>query len=579
MTFLGKFRIAGPKPLGINDAGLLALLDDPDDPRGVFFAYQVGADKFQLRGATTGQLLFLSVAEAPNAWYQVLYWAGTSSYGTRFELGYLDRARGTASLNFEVDTHRVGLYATTSPNPNCRCMFDVMMGWREKQFGLTVVAPGLDTIQRTKSCAGADLGRVLEASVDLAGADLSGAIDGSGANLTGARLDGTLLSRAKLTGADLRGASLAGADFRGANLTNADLRGATLAGAEFRDLDDAHPTTLAGTNFSGNDVTGTKFPPPPICKTPSNPMKLAGATVDYSSLMLDWSNLDLSHTTIVGMPVDADGAPRLPGLKAVSSVLVGFDFHHANLKSAASPTNFTGAVLSGANFAGADCTRAIFNGATCGGGPERLAAVFAKAYLFNADFTDAQLSGVNFAGAYLYGGSASVSGATMPGVDFAGAYLTSLDLSNVKGKNLAGAVFDGACLVNCNFRGTKIEPDTSGKGASFVAACLQGADFSQATLSGATMVDAGIAPPCPEPGTCRFPATLRFGDMHVKIEITILAAGTILPPNATSSATVCPNRQHGPCTDNKLTSPHAPKSWPVGFSRGDERAPPLVESV
>jgi uncharacterized protein YjbI with pentapeptide repeats len=276
---------------------------------------------------------------------------------------------------------------------------------------------------------------------------------------------------------------------------------------------------------------------------------------------------------------DADGAPRLPGLKAVSSVLVGFDFHHANLKPGTSQTNLSGAVLTGCNFSGADCTRAIFAGATLGGGPDRLAAVFAKAYLFNADFTDAQLSGVNFAGAYLYGGSASVSGATMPGVNFAGAYLTSLDLSNVRGKNLAGAVFDGACLLNCNLTGTIVVPDVHGKGGSFVSACLQGADLSGANLAGATMVDAAIAAPCPSPGTCRFPVTLRFGDMHVTVEITVLDPGTILPASATSNATVCPNRQNGPCTGSKLTSPRAPTSWPVGIGRADERTPPLVDLV
>lgn len=572
MIFLGKLRIAAGKPLGIREDGRLDLIDmAPTDPRGVFLAYQVDDDHFELQGATTGQWLYLSAGESPLAFYPVLYRAATSTRGTRFALSYLDLAAGTVALNFhDGDGTPVGLFVGTGLNPYCECVFDVTRGWlRGRQFGLTLVAPGLPTIQKTKSCAGADLGRVGKAYVDLSGADLSGGIDGSGANFSGALLDRALLSRAKLAGADFRGASLARAEFRGADLTDADFRETDVADTDFRDLDDGTAIKLGGADFSGNDVTRTKFPPPPICKTASNPMKLADATVNYASLLLDWSNLDLSRATIVGMPVDADGAPRLPGLRAVGAVLVGFDFHHANLKPAASPTNFSGAVLSGANFAGADCTRAIFAGATLGGGPERLAAVFAKAYLFNADFTDAQLSGVSFAGAYLYGGTASVSGATMPGVNFAGAYLTSLDLSNVRGKNLAGAVFDGACLVNCNFTGTTVVPDSAGKGGSFVSACLQGADFSGANLVGATLVDAGVASPCPSPGTCKFPATLRFGDMHVRIEITVLDAGTLLPGSATNSATVCPNRQHGPCTGDKLVAARAPTAWPVGLGRGE----------
>ena len=36
----------------------------------------------------------------------------------------------------------------------------------------------------------------------------------------------------------------------------------------------------------------------------------------------------------------------------------------------------------------------------------------------------------------------------------------------------AGAVFDGACLLNCNFTGTTVVPDTHGNGGSFVTACL-----------------------------------------------------------------------------------------------------------
>jgi hypothetical protein len=155
----------------------------------------------------------------------------------------------------------------------------------------------------------------------------------------------------------------------------------------------------------------------------------------------------------------------------------------------------------------------------------------------------------------------------MPGVDFAGAYLTSLDLSNVQNKNMAGAVFDGACLVNCNFTGTTVVPDTSGRGGSFVSACLQGANFSGANLGGATLVDAGVAPPCVTPGECKFPATIKIGGNVVKIEIPVNEAGTILPENVTSVMTVCPDRKHGPCTGSKLISPAAPTWWPVQFKR------------
>jgi uncharacterized protein YjbI with pentapeptide repeats len=578
VTFLGKLRLGANKPLGVREDGLLDLMDiGPSDPRGVFLAYDTGGGRFQLQAATNGLWLHMSVEQSPIAWYPVLTWAGTSSSPTQFLSQYLDLAGGSVTLmwpyhgdseaDVKADVKTVGLFITSGLNPYCRCVFDVTAGVGGVRLAANVLGPGVPEIQRTRSCAGADFGCVGRACVDLTGADLSGGIDGTGAVFSGARLDRTNLSGARLGRADFRGAALGATDFRGGDLTGTDFRGAAIAATDFRDLDGTHPTTLAGTDFSGTDVTTALFPGPPLCRTPSNRVKLVKATVAYSALLLDWSNLDLTEAVIEGMPRDANGRAQLPGLQAVGTVLSRFDLFEANLRSGATQTNFSGAMLVGANLSGADCTRASFAGATLGGSPDHLAAVLAKATLFNADFTDAQLSGVNFVGAYLYGGTATVTGATMPGVDFAGAYLTSLNLSNVQNKNLAGAVFDGACLVNCNFTGTTVVRDAHGRGGSFVSACLQGADFTGANLAGATLVDAGVAPPCVTPGECKFPATLKIGGSVVRIEIPIAEAGTILPENVTSDATICPDRKRGPCTGSKLFAPGAPTSWPVQFKR------------
>jgi hypothetical protein len=188
--------------------------------------------------------------------------------------------------------------------------------------------------------------------------------------------------------------------------------------------------------------------------------------------------------------------------------------------------------------------------------------------LFDANFTDAQLSGVNFSGAYLYGASASVTGATLAGADFSNAYLTGLDLSNVRDANMAGAKFDGACCVNCKFTGTTIVPDSTGGGGSFVSTCLQGADFADASLAGADLVNAAIAPPCPTPGTCTFPATIEIKGNPVTIHITVNDAGTILPPTATTANSVCPDHSDGPCSGAQLHAANAPRSWPVRSTSG-----------
>jgi uncharacterized protein YjbI with pentapeptide repeats len=458
-----------------------------------------------------------------------------------------------------------------------------------------VVVPSLAAMRSAGGAPGADFTNVRLGGADLSGLNLSGAIF-TGASLSQANLTGTILSAnanlanqdlrsctlsktnfsgsnlqgvtlagkvvdplTNLSGANLQGAHLAGATLAGVNLSGADLRRADLNGTNLTGAD------LAGTDFSGLDVRNVIFGPNPKFSTdPKNLTKFTGSTLPFSLIGLNWSYLNLVGTTIVGIPVDGNGRLQLPGLQAVAANLSGRLFSDANLKSAGgSVTNFSGATLVGANFSGADCSGANFTGATLGGGPGQGAAVMSTATLFNAVFNDAQLSGVNFAGAYLYGASASVSGATMPGVDFANAYLTGLNLSNVRNANMAGAVFDGACCVNCNFTGTTVMPDSSGRGGSFVAACLQGANFTDASLGGSDLVNAGIAPPCPTPGTCKFPATLKIAGSPVTIQINVNSAGTLLPPSATNGASVCPDKSNGPCAGSHLYAPGAPKAWPV----------------
>jgi Pentapeptide repeats (8 copies) len=168
---------------------------------------------------------------------------------------------------------------------------------------------------------------------------------------------------------------------------------------------------------------------------------------------------------------------------------------------------------------------------------------------------------------YLYGLKASLSGATTVLANFANAYLTGLDLSSVRDKQMQGATFTGACLANCNCRGTDFT-DYRGKSVSLSKACLQGADFSDATLFGAVMVDAAVAT---EAG--KLQATLNLHGTPQVIPISYKP--TVIPPNATNGQTKCPSRATGPCTGSKLVSPAAPMTvWP-----SKAKLPTLSEAV
>ena len=465
-----------------------------------------------------------------------------------------------------------------------------------------VVVPSLPQIQASKQCPNADFTNVILTGSDLSGVNLSGSTFTSAAlgnvklvgatlraatlelqDLRSCALDGADLTDAHLEGANLSGLVLnppttfAGAHMAGANLSNAKLLGVDLTGADLSGAiltgADLTGAVMAGTNFSGTNLLQTTFGPnPKFSSGPSQLTSFSGATLDYSVIGRQWSYLDLTQATIENLPVDMNQCLQLGGLQAVSSNLTGMDLHNAVLRSGTMRTSFESATLIGANLSGTDCTQASFAGALLGGGSGGAAATLSRSTLFDADFSGAQMSGVNLSGAYLYGASATVSGATMPGVDLSNAYLTGLDLSNVRGKNMAGATFDGACLINCNLTGTTVIPDSYGKGGSFVAACLQGADFTDANLDGADLVDAGVSGPCSQPGTCTFPVTLTIRGQPLKLWITVNDAGTILPASATTKRTTCPNRDDGPCTGAMLISPRAPTAWPVTTS-GREQTP------
>jgi uncharacterized protein YjbI with pentapeptide repeats len=316
-----------------------------------------------------------------------------------------------------------------------------------------------------------------------------------------ATLTGTRLGQTNLTGADLAGMDLRQpASLQGATLTGATLGGATMTKVNLTGAG------LAATDFTGCDLSTTTFSSPFVRSTDSNaPTIFAQCTLPYTVIGLDWSCLDLTGTTITGMPSNLTGLKanglRRPKGEFTALVLDGADFTSATLDLATftqaklranggTKATFAGARLMGSDFTEAVLDQALFTNATLGGVAQTQATKFSFAFISNCDFTGASLYAVVFAGATLVSGNVLSSTATMEEVDFGGAYLADADLS---GANLQGATFDDAFMVQVVLNGTDLTPSQKGaKPSSLTSACLQGADFTSVTLGGAELAGAVI---------------------------------------------------------------------------------------
>src|ERR1700722_20606979 len=491
-----------------------------------------------------------------------------SSFGPSFN----SDNKGILSCAYPCDYwDNASLFILSADNTTVQDVFELF-------FAFKPIVPGLSTI-KSKGGQGCDL-----SYVDLTGADLSG-VNLAGANLqhanltqailTGAKLDGTDLSGAKLEGAtlssdltkaifnsppsfstdpnhltsfrnaklnlaliglnwsyldltdatmvgmpvdltglkathmtalgiDLSGKKLVNAVFINATLTGAILTGANLDGA---DLSSAR---LEGATLS-TDLTKIKFNSPPILSTdPKRLTSFKNAKLNFSLIGLNWSCLDLTDATIVGVPAD------LPDLKANHMTALGIDLNSKKLVSA----DFSHASLAKAVFNAADLTGAVFTGAGLSGANLRgQGTQLGGAHLDMAALSGAALTGVQLIGAtgvaasltYAILDKAVLDKADLKGVDFSGATLketsmqntTSLELAKFAGaylnsvkfqgsKNFHGANFQNACLINCDLTGADLGPSND-VSATMEGAFLQGAGFSGVTLTNANLNGAVVS--------------------------------------------------------------------------------------
>ena len=342
---------------------------------------------------------------------------------------------------------------------------------------------------------------------NLTNAKLSHA-DLTGANLTQTSLNGAdltnnaILHKADLTFSDLTGAQLPGADLTNASLVNtktganftgahldgsylyiADFSSATLNGATLNDVAFGI-TVLAGATVNGATFAGTNIGAGATYTL--DQLKVAnlnGAIFDQQTFgFMDFSGINFSGASFQGATFEniTCGGPT--------------NFTGANLTSATFEQDPTSHSLSGCKFDRANLQKATFKTSIAGMGMMLGSSTFNGAQMQGAqmvdtDATGADLTGANMTGANLLGAvlskPLSLQNAILDGaLGLAGNDLTQAPLSTVslRGTNLSGTKLIQAKLVSAHL-----------EGADLSFAQLQGAALDKANLTGANLYHAFLS--------------------------------------------------------------------------------------
>jgi uncharacterized protein YjbI with pentapeptide repeats len=426
--------------------------------------------------------------------------------------------------------------------------------------------------------------------------------------------------RTDLTQASFASARILGQGvFDDTTLTQTDFSDAVLSLSTFQFAQ------MDGTIFDGVDLTECIFSMPPYwAQSPTPRTSFKQATLNASLLQKDWSCLDLTNATLVGLDTK-----QLASLDASNAVLLGLDlsngvlnranftgatlgqapnqattsFQHSQMSNcifdgATGPyvnfekatltessfhgvslpyTDMTNADLRGCNLSQSNFSNAKFSKAWLQGDGQFKAAVLTDSQLPNTAFDGANLTRVQFTSSYVWGGATTFEGATVVNANFTNAYMTGVNFTNIAQKAAEGVKFVGACLVNAIFNGSDFRSD-DGNNASFVNACLHGANFTDASLSGADLTGAAIAIGPGWTFPARFPVTLEVGWPPQKLSTTIsLSTPTVGIQAATTSLTDCPDGTNGPCTIPQQLTSTAPTSWPMPTAQPAEQGEEFVK--
>lgn len=353
----------------------------------------------------------------------------------------------------------------------------------------------LDLSGATISGLPQDLSRLEVLQCDLSGIDLADrtlknahfyGVTARQANFCGAVLDNIVFTRGQtlcdLSGAHFAGAQLTEAVFDTSTLTGTDFSSATLTSASFLQ------TRMDGTRFDGCDVTTCFFSAPPrFSIDPANLTSFRGARLNYATVLKQWSYLDLTGATLVGLGPSVD----LTYLQAVSAVLTGMDLSGYTLDCC----DLSAATLTGVRFSQASMNQAVLAGVgnTC-----ELFRVLGSSPDY-AHFLSA-LQQDNVAGViavFATYGRALQTAQTSVKTDSPNRWWTVTDASTATVYSVTAAStdgplivldsslatrFDGAKLLHANF-GPDNNQRSQLRGSNFTDASLDNADLSLVDLS------------------------------------------------------------------------------------------------
>lgn len=396
--------------------------------------------------------------------------------------------------------------------------------------------------------------------VNLTGANISGALFTRSPDGTGSGTDwfhwGTAPRDTSLVTADLYRASAYRTDFRGADLTGADLSFAFLRGADLRGA------KLKDAIVDGADLIGAKTDATTTCPDGSAGPCVGGV----------WDGVPATTPVVVAgcelkagaqcPGVDFTGAPSLAGVDLEGAQLSGSTFSSVDL---------SGALLAGANLSDAALPDANLSRAIA------VKSVMERAQLQRANLTGARLSSGNLQGANL-------AGATMVEADLAGASMgLAWPLPSGGGEvtrirtNLAGADLTRAVLASVNLEQADLSKavlaevnapmvempranltDVRADGGVLTGAGLIDATMVRARLTKANLVRANLSR-ADLRSAVLVDADLREADLtDVNLDGANLRRarmdGATLTGAHTTSSTVCPDGQRGPCTSGDWPS-------------------------
>ena len=266
--------------------------------------------------------------------------------------------------------------------------------------------------------AGSELLKARLQDINLAGAQLQGA-NLKDAQLQGTNLIGAQLKDADLTGAQLQGAFLMEAQLQGADLIGAQLQGVYGEGAQLQRVD------LTTANLQSAHLEGAQLKDAFLYNA-----GLQKADLEKAQLQgVEWEGAQLQRANLTG--ADLQGA-RLGGVQ-----LQGADLRGAQLQNA----NLMGAWLQGANLEGAQLQSADLTGAQLQG-----------ANLKKAKFHGAKLQHAKMQGAYMYQtelsddtdmGSSDLRGVSSQEDESRMEFQTKIKSRKDKEADHAGVVFNG----------------------------------------------------------------------------------------------------------------------------------------